>query len=675
MTRPALVLLLACGGGEPDGERGRTTPPEPLVADAGDDVAGVVGTPITFDGSASIGTELSWDFGDGTTASGAVVEHTYARAGNYTAVLLATASDGSFETDVAVAVAYNPPLGPSHTSSWMAVDSEGRAYTAFPEAGVLTRIEDGVPEHRSLCGEIRGVALADGEVGVACDDRLIVLGAVGLTELWSADFDPGEQPWNVSHDGDGWILTLQGTGQVTRISGPTQRELVAELPDARGLTVGTTGIWAARYRSIDGQGRIDGTTAVALPHDPGPDSDTTVRGTPTALEHLLLSPDEGWLYASGVLANVDRGQYVDGQIPGFDTSVRAFLDAVDPATGEQRWRKQFDDHGMAGPLALSPLGNWLFVGFPTTGDVLILDAYTGDIVSSILGAGQGIRALHVYGDQLYVYAWLDRAVHTFDVSDLGSPVRIGSAEVGDSEPLDPDVLLGKQIFWNAADTRMGKAGYLSCAVCHPDGEHDGQTWDFTDRGEGMRNTTSLLGRAGTGMGPLHWTANFDEVQDFEHDIRGPFGGSGFLDDADWDSGTTSDTLGDPKAGLSVDLDALAAYVTSLDTPPVSPGPGNATGQALFASLGCDSCHPAPLYTDSPTGVRHDIGTLSIASGSRLGGPLDGLDTPTLLGAWQTPPYLHDGSAPTLADAIAAHPSAATLDPSELADLAAFVSSL
>jgi hypothetical protein len=48
---------------------------------------------------------------------------------------------------------------------------------------------------------------------------------------------------------------------------------------------------------------------------------------------------------------------------------------------------------------------------------------------------------------------------------------------------------------------------------------------------------------------------------------------------------------------------------------------------------------------------HDVGTLSLESGQRLGGALDGLDTPTLLGLWATAPYLHDGSAPTLRDVL------------------------
>ena len=57
-------------------------------------------------------------------------------------------------------------------------------------------------------------------------------------------------------------------------------------------------------------------------------------------------------------------------------------------------------------------------------------------------------------------------------------------------------------------------------------------------------------------GNVHWTANFDEIQDFENDIRGRFGGRGFLSDGEF--AVTSDPLGSPKAGLSEDLDILVS---------------------------------------------------------------------------------------------------------------------
>jgi hypothetical protein len=46
-----------------------------------------------------------------------------------------------------------------------------------------------------------------------------------------------------------------------------------------------------------------------------------------------------------------------------------------------------------------------------------------------------------------------------------------------------------------------------------------------------------------------------------------------------------------------------------------------------------------------------VGTLGPGSGQRLGGPLSGLDTPTLRDLWRTAPYLHNGSAATLRDVL------------------------
>jgi chitodextrinase len=63
------------------------------------------GQSITFDGSGShvtcggffagcVAETYNWDFGDGTTGSGAIVNHAYARAGTYTVTLRACDCDG-----------------------------------------------------------------------------------------------------------------------------------------------------------------------------------------------------------------------------------------------------------------------------------------------------------------------------------------------------------------------------------------------------------------------------------------------------------------------------------------------------------------------------------------------------------------------------------------------------
>jgi mono/diheme cytochrome c family protein len=97
----------------------------------------------------------------------------------------------------------------------------------------------------------------------------------------------------------------------------------------------------------------------------------------------------------------------------------------------------------------------------------------------------------------------------------------------------------------------------------------------------------------------------------------------------------------------------------------------ATGKFLFRTQQCAICHSGAAFTDSATNHLHDIGTRKAASGQRLGGPLIGLDTPTLRGVWATAPYLHDGSAPTLAAAVQAHAGFLLTD-QELVTLVAYL---
>jgi cytochrome c peroxidase len=79
---------------------------------------------------------------------------------------------------------------------------------------------------------------------------------------------------------------------------------------------------------------------------------------------------------------------------------------------------------------------------------------------------------------------------------------------------------------------------------------------------------------------------------------------------------------------------------------------------VLSEAGCLSCHTGPRGTDAAwvdgEPVLHDVGTLTDASGQRMGSLLVGLRTPPLLGLHHSGPWLHDGSAATLQDAIDAH---------------------
>ena len=228
---------------------------------------------------------------------------------------------------------------------------------------------------------------------------------------------------------------------------------------------------------------------------------------------------------------------------------------------------------------------------------------------------------------------------------------------------------------------LARDGYISCAACHNDGGHDGRVWDMTGFGEGLRNTISLRGRAGA-EGFLHWSNNFDEVQDFEGQIRSLAGGSGLLTNAQFNTGTRSQPLGDKKAGVSTELDALAAYVASLNAFAPSPSrntdgtltAAGAAGRDIFIAQNCAACHGGTAFTNSASNNPRDIGTLTADSGKRLNGPLTGIDIPTLRDAWATAPYLHLGSAATIADAIRGHAGVA-LNETELAQLAEYVAQI
>ena len=72
---------------------------QPPVARPGGPYAGTVNVAITFSGTASSDADgtivgYTWDFGDGTTGTGASASHSYAATGNYTVRLTVTDNDG-----------------------------------------------------------------------------------------------------------------------------------------------------------------------------------------------------------------------------------------------------------------------------------------------------------------------------------------------------------------------------------------------------------------------------------------------------------------------------------------------------------------------------------------------------------------------------------------------------
>jgi DNA-binding beta-propeller fold protein YncE/cytochrome c peroxidase len=429
--------------------------------------------------------------------------------------------------------------------------------------------------------------------------------------------------------------------------------------------------------------------------DPGPDTEASGRGLPNYLSSLAISPDGRRLWVPSKKDNIQRGQFRNGRSLTFESTVRTIVSQIDLAANHEDRvaRVDFNNHDMAFAVEFTPLGDYAFHALQGSNALDVRDAYSQDLAAGNDGTGlapQGL-ALSADGSRLFVHNFMSRTIAVYDASGVTDSTTfalplLASVPTVASELLSPQILRGKQLFYDASDPRMNEDGYLSCASCHLDGGQDGRTWDFTDRGEGLRNTSSLVGKRGMGHGNVHWTANFDEIQDFENDIRAHFGGDGFMSNALFQSGTVSLPLGSPKAGLSADLDALAAYVSSLTEFGRSPhrepdgmlSPAGVRGRLLFQQLACAQCHAGADFTDSASGVLHDVGTISPSSGQASGAPLVGLDTPTLRGLWATAPYLHDGSARTLLDVLTTknaqglHGATGALLPQEQADLVQYL---
>ncbi len=712
---------------------------EALSADAGADRYALVGESIELDASASTGAAVFlWDFGDGAAqadpTTSPTASHSYAAPGRYYPVVTVYGGMGDSLTANLVVTATHPPVHqPRHSASLIGVGALDLSAVLDRDAAALTlvrRIGGEGPEpsfeivdRLSTCAGPRTLSPHPGGALIACPQ----IDAIQAVE-WNGGLSPslgpiqtlprGSRPSAALRLGQATVVALPGLDALAVSPAPGEPFVVHDgFPDARGLALWPDGrVAVSRWRSPDDRGELivfdldtETSELLTLAYDPTPASDTEIGGVPTYLDQILVSPTADRVAVPSLQANLLQGEFLNGEVLSFETTARAvvsflILGAPDPQgriTGAENFdlRKQFDNRGFAAAGVHSSRGDYLFVAMRGSRGVERYDALSGAQAGTLLDVGYAPGALALSPDDrhLYVHAELDRELRVYDVSSFDVlPTPIALIPTVDTEPLSAQVLRGKQLFNDSLDPRLAKHGYIACAHCHLDGEADRRTWDFSDRGEGLRNTLSLLGRAGLGHGPLHWSANFDEVQDFEHDMRGPFGGAGLLSDDDWDSGTTSTTLGDPKAGLSADLDALAAYVTSLDSAPRSPrrnqdgtlGPEALAGQALFESdaLGCASCHAGPTLTDSAwigpmTPLLHDVGTIEPGSGQRLGQPLTGLDTPSLHGLWNSPPYLHNGSAADLHALLTehnlgdAHGVTSNLSGAELDQLVAYLLSL
>lgn len=262
---------------------------------------------------------------------------------------------------------------------------------------------------------------------------------------------------------------------------------------------------------------------------------------------------------------------------------------------------------------------------------------------------------------LYCANYLLNAVQAIDCdkAQLESSIDLGG-------PAAPSLARrGEALFHDAARSFHQ---WYSCNTCHADGHTSGMDFDTKNDGyqdlstshtRSRKKTPSLRRVARTGPWTWHgWQKSLDEamVESFTKSMEGP-------------------------RPSEDEIRAIVAFLETLDYPKNphrgasgTPAEAVARGEKLFKSAraGCSGCHSGPELTD---GKVHEAGLEERYDFYK------GYNPPSLIGVYDKDPYLHDGRAKTLEEALKGPHGPDTVlggDPltdAEIADLVAYLKTL
>ena len=382
------------------------------------------------------------------------------------------------------------------------------------------------------------------------------------------------------------------------------------------------------------------------------------------LRRLAASPDGQWVYLPNIAErglsttpnNIDRGWVVANRFS------RVSLLADEPREAislDTRGKAVGDVEG----VAVSPDGQKIALAAGGTHELLLLGlplpfvAYggPGDHIDPAvqrgmrrvaLGGRPTSAAFTPDGKSVVVANYFANALQVVDVAkaSLASTIPLGG-------PAEPSLeRKGEAIFY---DAQRSFNQWYSCHTCHVEGHTNGATFDTQNDGRygNAKKTLSLRGVSKTGPWTWHgWQTDLKTA--LAHSVKTTMQG---------------------KEPSKEDVEALLAFVRTLDHPPVPPADDAAArGAVVFKAKGCAVCHPAPEYTSDEI---HLVGLESPDDAYK------GFNPPTLKGVGRRNPWLHDGRARTLEALLTKHHRPSELNgrpdptPAELADLIAFLNSL
>jgi len=295
---PVLLLAgLGCGTGELKAGLGPpTVGPNAPTAAANGPYSGTTGMPVQFSSSGSFDPDgtwtATWDFGDGTSVQAVNPAHTYASAGNYTAVLTVTDTSGLSDSDTAsVQVVSTPPPTAGHPH-------EPVGYTPFADVSFSSMIEYGPAP---VGGGTQG-GVADGCAWYSApatnlsagSDSLSPKSAPGVLDIkYPTGTTPGAgvglfQVWDDCSEGDGTEYEEIYESGYVMINGPDF--------ETNSTLVKIWGYWGYGFK---GQGSVPAQIALVIR---GPGTGTQIMSS--------------WSLRFNQQDNVDRGMNQNAN-PGF----------------------------------------------------------------------------------------------------------------------------------------------------------------------------------------------------------------------------------------------------------------------------------------------------------------------------------------------------------------------
>ncbi len=388
---------------------------------------------------------------------------------------------------------------------------------------------------------------------------------------------------------------------------------------------------------------------------------------------ICASPDGRTVYVSHVIARytyptsqLDRGWINTNGFSIIDTgsdtvTTSMMLDEVDLGAANP-WGVTVSKDGNKLIFALSGLDEVMVVDIPAMNNKINAVRNGSGVVSSmedipdylpflddcrerISLSGKGARAVWPADNKVYVGLYFDGSIDVVDLSNKNvQNLRFVQ------QPENDDMRKGEIIF---SDATLCYQKWQSCLSCHPDARVDGLNWDNLNDGLGNpKSAKSML---------------------YSH--RTP---------PTMSTGIRASAEIAVRAGMkyiqfnALDEEQMAyidEYLKSLQ-PVASPylnrdgtlTESAARGKEIFYSVGCATCHPAPLYTDLKLHTSKATSDTTSWENRKM-------DTTTLVESWRTAPYVFDGRFATMKEAIAFYAADKNLTEEQIEDLTNFVLSI